>query len=76
MEFYKFSKESGKRISKFNSNFIMSRVLQTDKAANIGCMNLEENGVVGYHQAVLYSLFKIINSYHLQSLLDREKPYF
>jgi len=60
MEFYKFSKESGKRISKFNSNFIMSRVLQTDKAANIGCMNLEENGVVGYHQAVVPQLLVVI----------------
>ncbi|MGE7602517.1 cupin [Peribacillus sp. NPDC097675] len=60
MEFYTFSKDSGKRISKFNSNFIMSRVIQTDKAANIGCMHLEENGVVGYHQAVVPQLLVVI----------------
>ena len=61
MEFYKFSKDSGKRISKFNSNFIMSRIIQTDKATNIGCIHLEENGVVGYHQAVVPQLLVVIN---------------
>jgi len=61
MDFYKFSKESGKRISKFNSNFIISRVIQTDKATNIGCINLEENGVVGYHQAVVPQLLMVIH---------------
>ncbi len=61
MEFYKFSQDAGKRISKFNSNFIMARVIQTDKASNIGCMHLEENGVVGYHQAVVPQLLLVIN---------------
>lgn len=60
MEFYKFSKDSGKIISKFNSNFIMSRVIQTDKPANIGCMHLDANGIVGYHQAVEPQLLVII----------------
>jgi quercetin dioxygenase-like cupin family protein len=60
MEFYKFSKDSGKRISKFDSNFIMSRVIQTDKATNIGCMHLDENGIVGYHQAVVPQLLVVI----------------
>ncbi|MBU0905639.1 MAG: cupin [Firmicutes bacterium] len=61
MEFYQFSKDSGKSISKFNSNFKMSRVIQTDKASNIGCMHLEENGIVGYHQAVVPQLLLVIN---------------
>ena len=60
MEFYKFSKDSGKRISKFDSNFIMCRVIQTDKATNIGYMHLEENGIVGYHQAVVPQLLVVI----------------
>ena len=60
MEFYKFSKDSGKRVSKFNSDFIMSRVIQTDKATNIGCMHLEENGVIGYHQAAVPQLLVVI----------------
>jgi len=57
---YKFSKESGKRISKFSSNFIMSRVIQTDKPTNIGFMHLEANGIVGYHQAVVPQLLVVI----------------
>jgi len=61
MEFYNISKDSGKKISKFNSNFIMSRVIQTDKATSIGYITLEENGVVGYHQAVVPQLLVVIN---------------
>lgn len=61
MEFYKFNKNSGKKISKFNSDFIMSRIIQTEKQANIGCMHLEENGVVGYHQAVTPQLLLVLN---------------
>ncbi|WP_203333489.1 cupin domain-containing protein [Planococcus beigongshangi] len=61
MEFYKFNKSSGKKISKFDSDFIMSRILQTDKPANIGCIHLEENGVVGYHQAVTPQLLLVVS---------------
>jgi quercetin dioxygenase-like cupin family protein len=60
MEFYKFSKASGKKVSHFNSNFIMSRIIQTDKVTNIGCMHLEENGIIGYHQAVVPQLLLVI----------------
>ncbi|MHA6253471.1 cupin [Oceanobacillus sp. CAU 1775] len=61
MDFYKFSKDSGKKISQFNSDFIMSRIIQTDKPTNIGCMHLDENGIVGYHQAVVPQLLLILN---------------
>ncbi|MFC7686451.1 cupin [Ureibacillus sp. GCM10028918] len=61
MEFYKFNKESGKTITQFNSNFIMSRILQTEMAAHIGCMYLEKNGIVGLHQAVIPQLLLVLN---------------
>ncbi|WP_100372248.1 cupin [Bacillus sp. FJAT-45037] len=61
MEFYKFNKDSGKKILKFNSDFIMSRIIQTNKPTNIGCMHLDENGIVGYHQAVVPQLLLILN---------------
>ncbi|MFZ3579730.1 cupin [Virgibacillus sp. DJP39] len=61
MEFYKFDKYSGKAILKFNSDFIMSRIIQTEKVTHIGCMHLEENGVIGYHQAVTPQLLLIMN---------------
>ncbi|RDW20340.1 cupin [Oceanobacillus arenosus] len=61
MEFYKFNKESGNKISKFNSDFVMSRIIQTNKPTNIGCMHLDQNGLVGYHQAAVPQLLLILN---------------
>jgi quercetin dioxygenase-like cupin family protein len=61
MEIYQFKKEAGKKITKFNSDFIMSRITQTQKVAHIGCMHLEENGAIGYHQAVIPQLLLIVN---------------
>lgn len=61
MKIYKFQKETGKIITNFNSNFIMSRITQTQKSAHIGCMYLDENGIIGYHQAVVPQLLLIVN---------------
>ena len=61
MEFYTFDKDSGSKISKFNSDFIMSRIIQTNKVTNIGCMHLDRKGIVGYHQAVGPQLLLILN---------------
>jgi hypothetical protein len=61
MEIYQFKKETGKKITKFNSDFIMSRITQTQKPAHIGCMHLDENGIIGYHQAVVPQLLLIVS---------------
>ncbi|MCC3356334.1 cupin [Bacillus sp. REN16] len=61
MEFYKFDKNCGKHISQFNSDFMMSRIIQMDKPAHISCMHLGENGIVGYHQAVTPQLLLVVN---------------
>ena len=61
MKFYQFSKVHGKNISQFNSKFIMSRIINTDASASIGCMYLEENGIIGYHQAVIPQLLLILD---------------
>src|SRR5690606_9528190 len=61
MEFYTFNKESGKQITKFNSDFSMALIVQTKKNAHIGCMHLDKGGVVGYHQAVVPQLLLIVN---------------
>ena len=60
MQFFTYGKDNGKKITKFNSNFIMSRIIQTDQAANIGFMDLNKVGIVGYHQAVVPQLLLII----------------
>ncbi|TWT00142.1 cupin [Planomicrobium sp. CPCC 101079] len=61
MKIYQFKKETGKKITKFDSNFVMSRIAQTEKAAHIGCIHLDMNGLVGYHQAVIPQLLLIVN---------------
>lgn len=61
MEIYTFNKENGRQIDQFNSNFFMSRIIGTDQAAHIGCMYLEEQGVIGFHQAVVPQLLLILN---------------
>ncbi len=61
MKIFQFNKESGKKITPFNSNFIMNRIIKTQKAAHIGCMHLDENGVIGLHQAVVPQLLLIVN---------------
>ncbi|UOQ91459.1 cupin [Halobacillus shinanisalinarum] len=61
MEIYQFKKETGKKIKQFNSDFIMSRITQTQKAAHIGCMHLDKNGIIGYHQAVVPQLLLIVS---------------
>lgn len=60
MKFYKFDNETGKKITIFNSNFVMSRIIQTEKGSNIGCMHLDPGGVIGYHQAVAPQLLLIM----------------
>lgn len=60
MEIYQFSKEVGKRISQFDSDFIMSHILQTENPAHIGCMHLERQGKIGYHKAIVSQLLLII----------------
>ncbi|WP_391201643.1 cupin [Psychrobacillus sp. L4] len=60
MKFFKFEKQVGKNISHFNSDFIMSRIVRTEKPTQIGCMYLETNGVVGYHEAVVPQLLLVI----------------
>lgn len=61
MEIYKFDKKTGKRITKFDSNFVMSRIIQTEKTAQISCMYLEANGVIGYHQTAVPQLLLVLN---------------
>lgn len=60
MELYQFDRNSGKPITAYQSDFIMSRIVTTTKDAHIGCMYLQANGVVGYHQAAMPQLMLIM----------------
>lgn len=61
VRFYRFGQETGKRITHFNSNFIMSRIVETVGAAHIAYMHLEPNGVIGLHQATSPQLLLVVN---------------
>ncbi|WP_078543489.1 cupin domain-containing protein [Litchfieldia alkalitelluris] len=61
MKIYNFSKEVGNGITMYDSQFVMSRILVTEKPARIGCMYLEENGVIGYHLATVPQLLLIVS---------------
>jgi quercetin dioxygenase-like cupin family protein len=61
MEFYSFTKESGRQIEAFDSDFVMSRIIQSNRPTHIGCMHLDQNGVVGFHQAVVPMLLLVLN---------------
>lgn len=61
MKIFHFNKEAGKHITKFDSDFVMSRVTQTEKPAHIGYAHLEENGLIGYHQAVVPQLLLVVS---------------
>lgn len=60
MKIYKFTREAGKKIKKFDSNFVMTRILNTDSKVHIGCVQLEANGVIGYHQAVVPQILLVV----------------
>src|SRR5699024_7504139 len=57
---YKFNNE-GKKITKFNSDFMMSAIAETDMKTKVGYINLEKNGVIGYHQAVVPQIMLILH---------------
>lgn len=61
MEFYNFKRENGLEITKFDSDFVMSRIARTTNATHIGFMYIEQNGIIGYHQATLPQLLLIVS---------------
>jgi mannose-6-phosphate isomerase-like protein (cupin superfamily) len=60
VQIFRFGREAGKSIDHFDSNFIMSRILITDKPAHIGCMHLQSNGIIGFHRTVTPQLLLVV----------------
>jgi len=63
VKIFRFGHETGKTISRFDSNFVMSRILNCDQPAHIGCMHLEPNGVIGFHAASCPQLLLVVNGH-------------
>ncbi|KMK74977.1 cupin domain-containing protein [Alkalihalobacillus pseudalcaliphilus] len=60
MEIFSFTKELGKKVTHFDSNFIMSKITVIEEETRIGGMYLEAGGVIGYHQAKSPQLLLVV----------------
>ncbi|GMR66960.1 MULTISPECIES: cupin [Bacillus] len=61
MEIFDCSEEVGRQITTFQSNFIISKILNHQGNIHIGAMHLRENGIIGYHEAVVSQLLLIVD---------------
>lgn len=66
MRIYRFDAEAGRQISRFDSDFVMTRIARITEDRNgtndllIGCMHIGAGGIVGYHQATVPQLFLVV----------------
>lgn len=61
MKLFRFDKEVGTHISRYESDFRLSRILRTENAnLQISCMYLDVDGVIGLHPATVDQLLLIM----------------
>ncbi len=61
MKLFRFDKEVGTHISRYESDFRLSRILRTENAnLQISCMHLDVDGVIGLHPATVDQLLLIM----------------
>lgn len=61
MKLFCFDKEVGTHISRYESDFRLSRILRTENAnLQISCMHLEPGGTIGLHPATVDQLLLIM----------------
>ncbi|PEC86176.1 cupin [Bacillus cereus] len=73
MKIFDFSEKVGKKIKAFQSNFIMSKIVNHQGNIHIGAMHLRENGIIGYHEAVVSQLLLIVDGDGYVCGADKEK---
>ncbi|OJE46565.1 cupin [Bacillus proteolyticus] len=73
MKIFDFSEKVGKHISVFQSNFIMSKILNHQGNIHIRAMHLQDNGIIGYHEAVVSQLLLIVDGEGYVCGVDKEK---
>ncbi|PGB04679.1 cupin [Bacillus toyonensis] len=73
MKIFDFSEKVGKHLSVFQSNFIMSKIVNHQGNVHIGAMHLQENGIIGYHEAVVSQLLLIVDGEGYVCGTDKEK---
>ncbi|MGG5780631.1 cupin [Bacillus albus] len=73
MKNFDFNEKVGKQITAFQSNFIMSKIVNHKGNIHIGAMHLQENGIIGYHEAVVSQLLLIVDGEGYVCGADKEK---
>ncbi|CAM3911698.1 cupin [Bacillus albus] len=73
MKIFDFNEKVGKQITAFQSNFIMSKIVNHKGNIHIGAMHLQENGIIGYHEAVVSQLLLIVDGEGYVCGTDKEK---
>ena len=63
MKLFRFDSEVAHPVERFESRgFSISRILTNmSNVQRIGCLNLDKNGVVGFHQATCPQLFLVVD---------------
>ncbi|TFD99893.1 cupin [Jeotgalibacillus sp. R-1-5s-1] len=61
MKLYQLSKEKGRSIEAYDSNFILTSILRTNDPVQISMMHLDRGGVIGYHQASMPQLLVVVS---------------
>ncbi|PYZ98977.1 cupin [Alteribacter lacisalsi] len=61
MKIVRFDREVGKKVTHFDSNFVLSRLLRTNGQTQVSAMHLEENGIIGYHEARVPQMLLVVS---------------
>lgn len=61
MEFYSFDPKAGHQVAHFDSDFIISPLMNATDAARVVCMHLRPGGIVGEHEAMSKQLFCVVS---------------
>ncbi|RIJ63338.1 cupin [Rummeliibacillus sp. TYF005] len=61
MKILEFGKEKAKEITNYNSvSAFYSKLMKTQSPTNMGFINIEQGGIVGYHKAPVPQLFIVV----------------
>ena len=57
MKIFNFSEKVGKHLTVFQSNFIMSKIVNYQGNMHIGAMHLQANGIIGIMKRLYHNCF-------------------
>ena len=60
MKIIQVAEIEGKCITQYDSEFIMRKILMTEKPTHVGIMHIDPGGIVGYHDATVPQILLII----------------